>query len=69
MKASSSETGAYVRPPVVDSLKLGAALGLGAAWAIFGLVLAAGAQLGLPPGTFYEMIGLSLGQVEEWSAI
>lgn len=69
MKASSSETGAYVRPPVVDSLKLGTALGLGAAWAIFGLVLAAGAQLGLPPGTFYEMIGLSLGQVEEWSAI
>ena len=25
------------------------------------LVLAAGAQLGLPPGTFYEMIGASLG--------
>lgn len=53
----------------MDSVKSGAVLGLGAAWAIFGLVLAAGAQLGLPPGTFYEMIGTSLGQNAEWPAI
>lgn len=59
----------YARPALWDSVKLGAALGVGSAWAIFGLVLAAGAQLGLPPGTFYEMIGVSLGQSEEWPAI
>ncbi len=59
----------YAKPALLDSVKLGAALGLGAAWAIFGLVLAAGAQLGLPPGTFYEMIGASLRQSEEWPAI
>lgn len=60
---------AYVKPPVLGSIRLGAVLGLGAAWAIFGLVLAAGTQLGLPPGTFYEMIGTSLGQSSEWPAI
>ncbi len=59
----------YVRSSLLDSVKLGTTLGIGAAWAIFGLVLAAGAQLGLPPGTFYEMIGVSLGQSEEWPAI
>jgi hypothetical protein len=59
----------YVKPPLLDSVKLGAALGIGAAWAIFGLILAAGAQMGLPPGTFYEMVGVSLGQSAEWPAI
>jgi hypothetical protein len=59
----------YARPALLDSVKLGAILGAGAAWAIFGLILAAGAQLGLPPGTFYEMVGVSLGQSEEWPAI
>lgn len=59
----------YSKPAIVSSAKSGAILGAGAAWAIFGLVLAAGAQLGLPPGTFYEMIGASLGQSGEWPAI
>jgi hypothetical protein len=59
----------YIKPSLMGSARLGAALGLGAAWGIFGLVLAAGAQLGLPPGTFYEMIGVSLGVSEEWPAI
>src|SRR5687768_5202211 len=59
----------YVKPALRDSVKLGAGLGVGAAWAIFGLVLAAGAQMGLPPGTFYEMVGVSLGQSAEWPAI
>lgn len=59
----------YGKPPLAGSLRLGAMLGIGAAWAIFGLVLGAGAQLGLPPGTFYEMIGVSLGVTEEWPAI
>jgi hypothetical protein len=59
----------YEKPPLLGSLRLGALLGIGAAWAIFGLVLGAGAQLGLPPGTFYEMIGVSLGVTAEWPAI
>lgn len=59
----------YAKPSVAGSAKTGAILGLAAGWAIFGLVLAAGAQLGLPPGTFYEMIGTSLGQSAEWPAI
>lgn len=59
----------YAKPSLVGSLRLGAMLGIGAAWAIFGLVLGAGAQLGLPPGTFYEMIGVSLGVSDEWPAI
>ena len=59
----------YEKPLLGSSLRLGALLGIGAAWAIFGLVLGAGAQLGLPPGTFYEMIGVSLGVTAEWPAI
>lgn len=59
----------YEQPSLVGSVKLGTSLGLGTAWAIFGLVLAAGAELGLPPGTFYEMIGMSLGLNGEWPAI
>lgn len=62
-------TQVYAKPSLAGSARLGATLGVGAAWAIFGLVLAAGAQLGLPPGTFYEMIGVSLGVNAEWPAI
>jgi hypothetical protein len=54
---------------MLDSIKSGTVCGLVAAWAIFGLILAAGAQLGLPPGTFYQMVGVSLGQNAEWPAI
>ena len=35
--------------------------GLTAAWAIFGFILAIDSELNLPPGTFYEMIGLAFG--------
>jgi hypothetical protein len=35
--------------------------GLVAAWAIFGMFLAIDSGLRLPPGTFYQMIGLSFG--------
>jgi hypothetical protein len=51
------------------SVKSGAVSGLVAAWAIFGMILAVGAQLGLPPGTFYQMVGVSLGISAEWPAI
>jgi hypothetical protein len=59
----------YDKSTVAGSLRLGAMLGNGAAWAIFGLVLGAGAQMGLPPETFYEMIGTALGVDEKWSAV
>lgn len=35
--------------------------GLTASWAIFGFILAIDSELNLPPGTFYEMIGLAFG--------
>jgi hypothetical protein len=63
-----SENSAIWRPTLLDSIKSGTVCGLVAAWAIFGLVLAAGAQLGLPPGTFYQMVGVALGQNAEWPA-
>jgi hypothetical protein len=64
-----SQSPAIWRPALIDSIKSGTVCGLVAAWAIFGLILAAGAQLGLPPGTFYQMVGVSLGQNAEWPAI
>lgn len=47
---------------LVDSTKAGIAAGQAAAWAIFGLILAVDATLVTPPGTFYKMIGMALGQ-------
>ncbi|MEO9363556.1 MAG: hypothetical protein ABI348_06605 [Nitrososphaera sp.] len=47
---------------LVDSVKAGIAAGQAAAWAIFGLILAVDATLVTPPGTFYKMIGMALGQ-------
>jgi hypothetical protein len=54
---------------LLGSVKSGTVCGLVAAWAIFGMILAVGAQLGLPPGTFYQMVGMSLGINAEWPAI
>ena len=54
---------------MLGSIKSGTVCGLVAAWAIFGMILAVGAQLGLPPGTFYQMVGVSLGINAEWPAI
>jgi hypothetical protein len=64
-----SESTAIGKLTLKGSVKSGAVCGLVAAWAIFGLILAAGAQLALPPGTFYQMVGVSLGQHAEWPAI
>lgn len=47
---------------VVESAKAGVAAGQAAAWAIFGLILAIDATLVTPPGTFYQMVGMGLGQ-------
>ena len=65
----SSQSAAIRKPTLMDSIKSGTVCGLAAAWAVFGLILAAGAQLGLPPGTFYQMVGVSLGLNAEWPAI
>ena len=64
-----SQRTANWRPTMLGSIKSGTVCGLVAAWAIFGMILAVGAQLGLPPGTFYQMVGISLGINAEWPAI
>jgi hypothetical protein len=47
---------------LIESVKGGIAAGQAAAWAIFGLILAVDATLVTPPGTFYKMVGMALGQ-------
>jgi hypothetical protein len=64
-----SQSSARSELTLSGSVKSGAVSGLVAAWAIFGMILAVGAQLGLPPGTFYQMVGVSLGISAEWPAI
>jgi hypothetical protein len=67
MEPSQSSTKSELT--LLGSVRPGTVSGLVAAWAIFGMILAVGAQLGLPPGTFYQMVGVSLGIDEEWPAI
>jgi hypothetical protein len=67
METSQSSTKSELT--LLGSVRSGTVSGLVAAWAIFGMILAVGAQLGLPPGTFYQMVGVSLGIDEEWPAI
>jgi hypothetical protein len=67
MEPSQSSTKSELT--LLGSVRSGTVSGLVAAWAIFGMILAVGAQLGLPPGTFYQMVGVSLGIDEEWPAI
>jgi hypothetical protein len=67
MEPSQSSTKSELT--LLGSVRSGTVSGLVAAWAIFGMILAVGAQLGLPPGTFYQMVGISLGIDEEWPAI
>jgi len=67
MEPSQSSTKSELT--LLGSVRSGSVSGLVAAWAIFGMILAVGAQLGLPPGTFYQMVGVSLGIDEEWPAI
>jgi hypothetical protein len=65
----ASQSSATSELTLLGSVKSGTVCGLVAAWAIFGMILAVGAQLGLPPGTFYQMVGMSLGINAEWPAI
>jgi len=67
MEPSQSSTKSELT--LLGSVRSGTVSGLVAAWAIFGMILAVGAQLGLSPGTFYQMVGVSLGIDEEWPAI
>lgn len=67
MEPSQSSTKSELT--LLGSVRSGTVSGLVAAWAIFGMILAVGAQLGLPPGTFYQMVGVSIGIDEEWPAI
>ena len=67
MEPSQSSTKSELT--LLGSVRSGTVSGLVAAWAIFGMILAVGAQLGLPPGTFYQIVGVSLGIDAEWPAI
>ena len=67
MEPSQSSTKSELT--LLGSVRSGTVSGLVAAWAIFGMILAVGAQLGLPPGTFYQVVGVSLGIDAEWPAI
>jgi hypothetical protein len=67
MEPSQSSTTSELT--LLGSVRSGTVSGLVGAWAIFGMILAVGAQLGLPPGTFYQMVGVSLGIDAEWPAI
>ena len=64
----SEKLGAY-KTSLVGSARTGVLCGLVGAWAVFGMMLAVGGQLGLPPGTFYQMVGVSMGVDQEWPAI
>ncbi len=66
-EVSPESTGSY-RATVQGSVKTGVLAGIAASWAIFGMILAVGGQLGLPPQTFYQMVGVSLGVNAEWPA-
>ena len=48
--------------PIRDSVKSGIVAGQAAGWAIFGVFLAIDSALLTPPGTFYKVIGMALGQ-------
>jgi uncharacterized membrane protein YagU involved in acid resistance len=48
--------------PIRDSIKSGIMAGQAAAWAIFAVFLAIDSSLLTPPGTFYKVIGMALGQ-------
>lgn len=48
--------------PIKDSIKSGIVAGQTAAWAIFGVFLAIDSFLLTPPGTFYKVVGMALGQ-------
>ncbi len=48
--------------PIKDSIKSGIVAGQAAAWAIFAVILAIDSFILTPPGTFYKVIGMALGQ-------
>lgn len=66
-EVSPQRTGSQIAT-FTSSVKTGVLAGITASWAIFGMILAVGGQLGLPPGTFYQMVGVSLGVNSEWPA-
>ena len=67
MEPSQSSTKSELT--LLGSVRSGTVSGLVAAWAIFGMILAVGAQLGSATWYIYQMVGVSLGIDEEWPAI
>ncbi len=64
-RSSSSSTNSQVfRRPAIEGAKYGAIAGLIATWSISTAIAASELELGLPIGTFYAVMGISLGSID-----
>ena len=64
-RGSSSSTNSQVfRRPAIEGAKYGAIAGLIATWSISTAIAASELELGLPIGTFYAVMGISLGSID-----
>jgi hypothetical protein len=52
------------RRPIIEGAKYGAIAGLIATWSISTAIAASELELGLPIGTFYAVMGISLGSID-----
>ena len=52
------------RRPMLEGIKYGSIAGLLATWSISTAIAASELELGLPIGTFYAIIGISLGSID-----
>jgi hypothetical protein len=61
---SSSINSQVFRRPAIEGAKYGAIAGLIATWSISTAIAASELELGLPIGTFYAVMGISLGSID-----
>ena len=63
--SSNSSTNSQIfRRPAIEGAKYGAIAGLIATWSISTAIAASELELGLPIGTFYAVMGISLGSID-----
>lgn len=63
-RSSSSSNSQVFRRPAIEGAKYGAIAGLIATWSISTAIAASELELGLPIGTFYAVMGISLGSMD-----
>jgi hypothetical protein len=64
-RSNGSSTNSQVfRRPAIEGAKYGAIAGLIATWSISTAIAASELELGLPIGTFYAVMGISLGSID-----